>query len=182
MNTATELFHVNGNYLLGKKTEPTKIRKAIPWEVIETYVKNSQGQYVPEWDGKTAKQWDYIFQDVNDPMDTWIPTNFDMSEYEAMNEWGEYTEEFDLFVRKSEPSKVLPAIIEKPTLLIVKAWDNDKQFLDTGATLKLEWDEVKWYEVTWINKWGFEAWSIVDEQGWVVNTKTSVKDRVSKVL
>ena len=175
---ATELFETDWHYLLGKKTEPTKIRKAIPWEVIATYVKNADWEYVPEWEGVTAKEGDYVFQNVNDAMDTYIPTNFDMSEYEAVNEWDNYTEEFQLFMRKSEPSKILPGIIEKPTLLIVKNWGDYEQFLDVWATLKSEWSEV-----TWINKGWFEAWSIVDENGKAVESQTKkVKGNLDEIL
>lgn len=154
-----ELFNNENNIQRGRKTTPTKIRKAIPWEIIPTYVKNENWEYVKEGE-ITAQEWDFVFQNINDEKDTYIPQNFDINEYAPKNKWDEIEEEYKLFIRKSKPSKLLHEVIQKPTIIIVKKWNNYEQALDVGSTLKLDWDEV-----TWINKWGFEAWSITDKEG-----------------
>jgi len=55
-----------------KKTMPTLIRKAIAGERIQTFTKNAVGEYVPETE-IVAKEWQYVFQNVNDSKDTFIP-------------------------------------------------------------------------------------------------------------
>ncbi|EKD66496.1 MAG: hypothetical protein ACD_49C00038G0030 [uncultured bacterium (gcode 4)] len=154
-------FWDDKNAIWGKKTMATLIRKAKQWEIIITYVKNEKWEDVPE-SKVTAKEWQYIFQNLNNPNDIFVPQNEDIiNEYESINQWDVIWDEFKLFIRKSNPSKLLPEIIKQPTVIIVESWWNTKQFLEEWATLKLEknWSKL---EVTWINKGWFEAWSLTD--------------------
>jgi len=149
----------NANY--GKKTMPTLIRKAIAGEKIQTFTKNAQWEYVPETE-IIAKEWQYVFQNVNDSKDTFIPQDANIiNEYDIGNNvvWNEFMS----FIRKSKPSRLLVWIIKKPTVIVVKSRGNAEQYLDEWATLKLEESKDK-KEVTGINAWWFEAWSLTDKE------------------
>lgn len=150
-----------------KKTMPTLIRKSIAGERIQIFTKNAVGEYVPESE-IVAKEWQYVFQNVNDSKDTFIPQDANIiNEYDVGNDvvWNE----FRPFIRKSKPSRLLVWIIKKPTMIIVKSRGNAEQYLDAWATLKLEENGDK-KEVTGINAWWFEAWSITDKE-WNVQKK-----------
>lgn len=163
-------FWDDENAVWWKKTQPTLIRKAIAWEKITTYVKNDKWEYTPETQ-ITAKEWDFVFQNINDPYDTYIPQNQNiMKEYEPINAGESVWENFIQFIRKSKPSKLLVWIIKQPTVITVKSWGDMKQFLDEWATLKLELKKDG-FEVTGINKGWFEAWSITDKNWTILNNK-----------
>lgn len=150
-----------------KKTMPTLIRKAIAGERIQTFTKNAVGEYVPETE-IVAKEWQYVFQNVNDSKDTFIPQDANIiNEYDMGDNvvWNEFMP----FIRKSKPSRLLVWIIKKPTVIVVKSRGNAEQYLDEWATLKLEESGDK-KEVTGINAWWFEAWSITDKE-WNVQKK-----------
>lgn len=164
-------------YLYGKKTEPTLIREWFPWEEIITYVKNKSGEYVNE-SKIVVKEWDYVFKNTLDEYDVYVPQNHDMSQYEAVNPWEEYGKDFKLFRRKSKPIRVFPWVIVRPTFMIIESWDNFEQYLWEWSTLKLEWSYV-----TGINMWGFDAWSIVNEEWTILEKETErTKKRIIGAL
>mgnify|MGYP006991939111 CR=1 FL=1 len=147
--------------IFGRKTAPTLIRRAIVWERITTYVENKNWEKILE-SVFIAKAWQYVFQNINNLEDTYIPQKQWVIDGYIPQNW-DYNvwDEFREFFKKSKPSKLLIGLIKKPTVITVKSWWNINQFLDEWAVLKLE--ESPLLEVTWINKWGFELWEITDK-------------------
>lgn len=148
----------------GKKTAPTYVRKAKPRETIITYVKDEGGEIVQE-STITAREGQYILQNINDEHDMYIlQENERIKEYAPVDEWDSIWDDFKLFTRETKPSKLLLEIIKKPTVITIQSWWDIQQFLEEWATLKLKtrWEK---YGIVWINKGGFETRSLTDKDG-----------------
>ncbi|MFO0389295.1 MAG: hypothetical protein ACK502_06210 [Alphaproteobacteria bacterium] len=164
--------------VFGKKTKPTLVRTAKPGEEIIT----SPGKV--EESRITAKGGEVIFvnQLPDGREDAYIPRDANgrpngqqilNEKYEAIGD--DPNGKGALFRPKGSPSKLLPAAITEPTV-IKDAWGpGNNQFLDVGATLKLDNGRV-----TGIDKAAFdETWSITDKAGNIVTSKPPM-DNVAK--
>lgn len=157
LNTNTLDF---SNFVFGRKTIETLVRKAEGGEKIET--KNSdmivEAVYI-------AKPGDAIFINLHNSNDMYVPGNPDGSRWKfsdltskGYEITGEDHERGGVLVKSTTKSKLLHEIIQEPTCL-KDAWGKGQhQFLFNGATLK-QGDNGR---VTGIDKEAFDkTWEII---------------------